>query len=39
MMLEAVETRFGGVRAPHSVEWLSNKGSIYTARETPESMA
>ena len=34
MMLEAVEVRFGGVRAPHPVEWLSDNGSIYTARET-----
>jgi putative transposase len=34
MMLEAVEARFGGIRAPHPVEWLSDNGSIYTARET-----
>ena len=34
MMLEAVETRFGDLRAPHPVEWLSDNGSIYTARET-----
>lgn len=34
MMLEAVEARFGGVRAPHPVEWLSDNGSIHTARET-----
>jgi putative transposase len=34
MMLEAVEARFGGLRAPHPVEWLSDNGSIYTARET-----
>jgi transposase InsO family protein len=34
MMLEAVEARYGGVRAPHPVEWLSDNGSIYTARDT-----
>ena len=37
MMLEAVEARFGGIRAPHPVEWLSDNGSIYTARETRKS--
>ena len=34
MMLEAIETRFGAIRAPGSVEWLSDNGSPYTARET-----
>jgi transposase InsO family protein len=34
MMLEAVETRFGGHRAPHPVEMLSDNGSCYTAKET-----
>ena len=34
MMLEAVESRFGGVRAPHPVEVLSDNGSAYTAKET-----
>ena len=34
MMLEAVEARFDGVRAPHPVQWLWDNGSIYTARET-----
>jgi len=34
MMLEAVEARFGGSRAPHPVEWLSDNGPIYTARDT-----
>ena len=34
MMLEAVEARFGGIRAPHPVEVLSDNGSAYTARET-----
>jgi putative transposase len=34
MMLEAVENRCGAIRAPHSIEWLSDNGSPYTARET-----
>ena len=34
MMLEAVEARFGDIRALHPVEWLSDNGSIYTSRET-----
>ena len=34
MMLEAVETRFGSMRAPHPVEHLSDNGSPYTAKET-----
>jgi putative transposase len=34
MMLEAVEARFGGLRTPHPVEWLSDNGSIYTAHDT-----
>ncbi len=34
MMLEAVEKRFGGDRAPHLVEMLSDNGAPYTARDT-----
>jgi len=34
MMLEAVEARFGSLRAPHGVEWLADNGSCYTAKET-----
>jgi len=34
MMLEAVEKRFLSLRAPHPVEWLSDNGSIYTAKQT-----
>ena len=34
LMLEAVEKRFGAERAPHDVEWLSDNGSPYTARDT-----
>ena len=34
MMLEAVERRFGAIRAPQPVEWLSDNGSPYTAIDT-----
>lgn len=34
MMLEAVEARFGAIRAPHAVEGPSDNGSACTARET-----
>lgn len=34
MMLEAVETRFGDLRAPAPIEWLSDNGSPYTVTET-----
>jgi transposase InsO family protein len=35
LMIESVERRFGSVaRLPHAVEWLSDNGSCYTARET-----
>ena len=34
MMLEAVEKRFGGYRAPQTVEMLSDNGAPYTAKET-----
>jgi transposase InsO family protein len=34
MMLEAVEKRFGGYQAPHSVEMLSDNGAPYMAQET-----
>ena len=36
MMLEAVEKRFGTERAPHPIEWLSDNGSPYTAKDTRE---
>lgn len=39
MMLEAVEKRFGAVRAPHPVEHLSDNGSPYTAKETRDFAA
>jgi len=35
LMIESVEVRFGpAARLPHPVEWLSDNGSCYTARET-----
>jgi putative transposase len=34
LMIESVERRFGTARLPHAVEWLSDNGSCYTARET-----
>lgn len=34
MMLEAVEKRLNGTRAPHAIEHLSDNGSAYTARDT-----
>jgi len=39
MMLEAVEKRFGTVRAPHSIEHLSDNGSPYTAKGTRDFAA
>jgi transposase InsO family protein len=37
MMLEAVETRFAAIQAPHPLEWLTDNGSVYTAKDTPTS--
>ena len=34
MMLEAVESRFAAIQAPHALEWLTDNGSVYTAQET-----
>lgn len=34
LMLMATERRFGGVKAPHRVEFLSDNGSPYTAKQT-----
>ena len=39
MMLEAVEKRFAAIQAPHPLEWLSDNGSAYTARETRDFAA
>jgi putative transposase len=34
MMLEAVERRFGALQSPAPLEWLTDNGSAYTAKET-----
>ena len=34
LMLETVEYRFGQPKVPRIVQWLSDNGSCYTARET-----
>ena len=34
MTLEAVESRFAAIQAPHALEWLTDNGSVYTAHET-----
>ena len=39
LMVTAVERRFGATRAPHRVEWLSDNGSAYIAKETAETAA
>ena len=39
MMLEAVEKRFGMVRAPYPIQHLSDNGSPYTAKETRDFAA
>ena len=36
LMLACVERRFGTTRTPHAVEWLSDNGPCYTARDTCE---
>jgi putative transposase len=34
MMVGCVEKRFGVIRAPHPVQWLSDNGSIFAAHKT-----
>jgi transposase InsO family protein len=36
MMVHSVEQRFGTLRAPHPVQWLSDNGSIFAAYRTIE---
>ena len=36
MMVRSVEQRFGAIRAPHPVQWLSDNGSIFAAHKTIE---
>jgi putative transposase len=35
-MVQCVEQRFGTIRAPHPVQWLSDNGSIFAADRTIE---
>lgn len=34
LIAASVEQRFGGIKAPHSVEWLSDNGPQFVANET-----
>ena len=34
LMVECVEVRFGVLRAPQTVEWLTDNGSVYAAANT-----
>lgn len=34
LMIETVEYRFGATQVPYTVQWLTDNGSCYTARET-----
>jgi putative transposase len=36
IMVRCVERRFGDIRAPHPVQWLSDNGSIFAAHRTIE---
>jgi transposase InsO family protein len=38
LMLEAVELRFDTIQTLDAVEWLSDNGSAFTARETLTSL-
>ena len=36
IMVRCVERRFGDIRAPHPVQWLSDNGSVFAAHRTIE---
>lgn len=36
LMFRCVEIRFGAVRAPRQLEWLTDRGSIYKSKETQQ---
>jgi putative transposase len=38
-MVACVERRFGATRTAHSVEWLSDNGSAYRAKDTLDTAA
>ncbi|KQS85280.1 integrase [Methylobacterium sp. Leaf361] len=39
MMIACCERRFGATKTPHPVEWLSDNGSAYIAKETAQTAA
>ena len=39
MMVQCVERRFGDIRAPQKVQWLTDNGSIFAANRTIEIAA
>lgn len=39
LMITSVERRFGSTRTSHRVEWLSDNGSAYIARQTAQTAA
>jgi transposase InsO family protein len=36
LMIACVEQRFGAIRTPHPIQWLSDNGSVYAAAKTIE---
>ncbi|HEX2527291.1 MAG TPA: DDE-type integrase/transposase/recombinase, partial [Geminicoccus sp.] len=36
LMIACVERRFGAIRTPHPIQWLSDNGSVYAAAKTIE---
>ena len=34
LMIACVEQRFGAIRTPHPIQWLSDNGSVYAAAKT-----
>jgi transposase InsO family protein len=36
-MVTAVERRFSTTKVPHAVEWLSDNGSAYIAKDTADT--
>ena len=39
LMVEAVESRFKTTKTPHPLEWLSDNGSAYIAKDTARTAA
>ena len=39
LMIACCERRFGATKTPHPVEWLSDNGSAYIAKETAQTAA